>query len=173
MGAFIFGVVGLAVTGACFNSDDKLVDEPGTTTGETYGPNPTTTEGGDETTTGEDPEVDCEDAIDCLIGCSSVLLDEDFDPNEPDLSCFIECESGLSVEEALELLRLTECLTNRCVEAGACDTLDETTGGTTGGDTGGTGDTDGPEFPCLDCLSTLVQDPEPPGCTEEASACRD
>ena len=50
---------------ACFNSDDRFVDEEqGTTTGETYGQNPTTTESADDTTTGEIPEADCEDAID-------------------------------------------------------------------------------------------------------------
>jgi hypothetical protein len=96
-------------------------------------------------------ETTCRDAIDCLVMCQSVLI-FNMDP-EPDLSCFLECDMGLTTAEAYLLIELAECIGNKCADSGEC----------------------GPESTdnaCLICIAINGQDPQPPGCIDEAAACQ-
>jgi len=115
--------------GACFDSDEKVAPavDPTTTTGPVV-----TTTGDDTTTTGGSsttlpPDSTCQDAIECVIDCA-LELQTSMLP-EPDLTCFLECEAGLNADEVLRLFRLSECVTNYCIDQGQCDVLlpDETT----------------------------------------------
>ena len=152
----IVASLGLAA-GACFDSDETSATSETSTSagdtvvdyndesGDTYDPNWTAEETGPG-------EIDCEDAIDCLIMCQiQLILDQS---EEPDLSCFAECDQGLSTQEAVYLIELGECIGEVCVDMGLCGN--------------GASDDD-----CLLCIATLGQDPQPPGCLEEAAACYD
>lgn len=129
----------------------------------------------------------CRDAIDCVWGCAGELLASELP--EPDLTCFLECEEGLTVPEALHLFRLTECVTNKCIDLGVCDILvptETTSSSSSGGEstsTGGessssstgtsssTGD-NGPDNPCLDCILANMRDEQPGGdCQGLADMC--
>lgn len=121
-----------------------------------------TDDGSDDNWTAEDTgpgEITCRDAIECLVICQSALI---FNPQpEPDLSCFFNCDAGLTAEEAYKLILLAECIGNKCA------TVDP--------------DGDGPMVPpcgpdasnndCLICIAANGQDLQPPGCLEEAAAC--
>jgi hypothetical protein len=162
---------------SCFDSDEKYQPAAEATT--TTGPSITTTSDGTSSTgsssTTEAPEQTCRDAIECVVGCATELQAAMLP--EPDLTCFLECEEGLTTEEVLHLFRLTECVTNQCMAQGRCDILvpmDTSTGesSSSGGDSSSTGDTDGTRPPeCLFCILGAMMDPQPPGCQEFASAC--
>ncbi len=175
-------VVAAGFLGACFDSDEKPVPLDLTTS--TTGPGATTsgssssTSGG-STSTGE-PDVTCRDAIDCVVGCAGELQ-QSMSP-EPDLTCFLECEEGLTIGEALHLFRLTECVTNKCVDNGVCDILvpTETSTGSSSSDGGSSssggsstgGSPPGPDNPCLDCILANMLDPQPGGdCQPVADMC--
>lgn len=163
--------------GACFDSDELY--QPAAVSTSTTGPIPTTsssssTSGSSSTTAA--PEVTCRDAIDCVVGCAAELQTSKLP--EPDLTCFLECEEGLTVPEALHLFRLTECVTNKCIEQDVCDVLvpTETSTGTSssGGDSSSSGTSTGgvPANPCLDCILANMLDPNPGGvCQELADLC--
>jgi hypothetical protein len=152
--------------GGCFDSDEKGQDEPAGTT-EVYTTGPPVTTGPSETgesSTGPPPDVTCRDAIECIVECAAELQQAEPDA-EPDLSCFLDCEAGLNVDEALALLRLGACISEQCFEQGACDGPTGTTGT-------GTGSTGGPnENACLNCIAANAMDPQPPGCLDEALVC--
>lgn len=169
--------VAAVLLGACFDSDEKPVPLDLTTTS-TSGPPPgtstSTTELPDSSTTAE-PEETCRDAIDCVVGCAAQL--QTMPSTELDLTCFLQCEEGLTVGEVLHLFRLTECITNKCVEQGVCDILvpTETTGTTTTGDdpSSSSGTTDGtrPNL-CLECVLANILDEQLGGdCQPFADAC--
>ena len=147
----------LALT-ACFDSDEFRSDASGESSvngGETVTPySDESDEGSDDNWTAEETgpfENTCRDAIDCLITCQSILI---FNPQpEPDLSCFLECDKSLSTEEAYLLIKLAECIGNKCADEGDC-----------GGDAT---DTD-----CLTCIAANGGDEQPPGCIDEAAACQ-
>lgn len=148
-------VMGL-LTGACFDSDE-LVGADGTTSegGDTVAVySDETDEGSDDNWTAEDTgpgETTCRDAIDCIVTCQAVLI---LNPQaEPDLGCFLGCDMGLTVEEAVLLVELAECIGNQCTLQGACGAEDST-------------DND-----CLVCIAGNAQDPQPQGCLEQAAAC--
>ena len=152
---FLASAAALALT-ACFNSDE-LPSSGDTTSG-----------GGDTVTMYSDESDDdsddnwtaeetgpgtttCRDAIECLVMCQSLAI-INMEP-EPDLSCFLECDMGLTTEEAYLLIKLAECIGNKCAAEGKC----------------------GPESTntaCLICIAGNGNDPEPPGCIEEAAACQ-
>lgn len=181
-----------ALLGACFDSDEKPVPLSPTTS--TTGPLPgtsSTSTTAASTSTGT-PEVTCRDAIDCVVGCAGELQMSNLP--EPDLTCFLECEPGLTVGEVLHLFRLTECVTNKCIDQGVCDFLvptetssgssssgDESTstGGSSSSGTGtgtGTGtSTTGPaqpDNPCLDCILANMLDTQLGGeCQALADKC--
>ncbi|MCB9701844.1 MAG: hypothetical protein H6711_08130 [Myxococcales bacterium] len=150
----------LLVTGllaAACNSDLVLVDDSTTSTSST---GPITTEPPPpwdfsttavDPTTGEPGDLSCRGAIACLINCA---LNVPTEPTpEPDLSCFLECEEGMSAEEVYDLFKFMNCVTDLCIETGACDPND------LGGDD------------CTACfLNNLALD-EPPGCEAEGLAC--
>lgn len=142
---------------ACFDSDElRSSNEPDTSGGgETITPYADdTADTSDDNWTAEETgpsETTCRDAIDCLIECQADLI---FNPQaEPDLSCFLTCDQGLSVEEAYLLFKLAECIGEQCTAEGEC-----------GGDA--------TENECLICIASNGQDPQPPGCLEEAAACQ-
>lgn len=151
----------------CFNSDEKVraSDEAGsdTSTGAMYSDETAVETDDNWTGTSETGDTTCRDAIDCLIECQYELI-ASMDP-EPDLSCFLECDQGLTVDEALILLKLGECIAQQCLDAGECAGADSGTDSGTGTDTGPT-DTD-----CLLCIAAYAMDPEPPGCMELAAEC--
>ena len=165
---------------ACFDSDEKNVEVnlPANDTGTpVLPPGTTSTTTGGSTSSGE-PEVTCRDAIDCVVGCATELQVSELP--EPDLTCFLTCEERLTVGEALHLFRLTECVTNKCIDQGVCDKLVPTessssdggsssTGGSSSGTTGGGDDGSGTE--CIDCILANMLDPAPPGCIDLANAC--
>jgi hypothetical protein len=155
--------VGLALVfplalGGCFDSDEMRSSNGGDATGEAgetvavYSDE--SDEGSDDNWTAEETgpaESTCRDAIDCLVTCQAVLI---LNPQaEPDLECFLECDMGLTVEEAYKLFLLAECIGIQCTEQGECGAEDST-------------DTD-----CLICVAGNAQDPQPQGCQEEAAAC--
>lgn len=147
----LWGLVAIAPLG-CFDSDDKgLRAAPVGTTGDTTGPiDP-------DTSTGLPPrppiddggEGTCAQALGCLGQCILTIQQQlVMDVEEVDLSCFLECDQDLSVEQATVLLRLFECSFEQC----ATTLLDdegvpfcEQSGGTSSstgepGSTGGSGD---------------------------------
>lgn len=142
----------------CFNSDERPSAEETSTTevnGETVTMYSDESEGeNDDSWTAEETgpfETTCRDAINCLVMCQLALF---FNPDpEPDLSCFLECDMGLSIEEAYLLIKLAECIGHRCVELAAC----------------GPGSTNNA---CLTCIASHGQDPQPQGCLAEAAACK-
>lgn len=147
--------VGLALVG-CFDSDELLRSNEDTSgaEGNTVAVYETDDEGSDDNWTAEDTgpgESTCRDAIDCLVTCQAVLILNPMD--EPDLSCFLECDKGLTTEEAYKLIKLAECIGNQCTDQGHC-----------GGD-------DSSNTDCLICIAANGQDPQPVGCLEEAAAC--
>lgn len=158
-------VVSVGLTGAaCFDSDElRSSDEASTTSGsETVAVyNDDTADSSDDNWTAEETgpgETTCRDAIDCLVTCQTLQFLNPMD--EPDLSCFLECDKDLTTEEAYKLIKLAECIGNKC----AVDP-----------------DGVGPELPpcgpdssdnaCLTCIAGNAQDPQPEGCIEEAAAC--
>lgn len=145
----------LALVG-CFDSDELGGSNGDTTSegGDTIAVYEEDSEGGDDNWTAEDTgpgESSCRDAIDCLVSCQAVLI---LNPQaEPNLGCFLKCDMGLTTEEAYKLIKLAECIGNQCTLQGSCGAEDSTT-------------TD-----CLICVAANGQDPQPPGCQEEAAAC--
>ncbi len=147
-------VVSLAAL-AC--NSDLILDDPTTTTSTT---NPVTTEPPDpwdfttsttDPTTGDSGDLSCRSAIACLINCALNLPTEP--TPEPDLSCFLECQDGMSAEEVYDLFKFINCVTDLCIENGSCDPND------LGGDE------------CTGCyLNNLALD-EPPGCEAAGQAC--
>lgn len=128
-------------------------DEAGDTGGDDESEGVNETDAGEGTDTGAD-EPTCRDGVDCLVMCQSLAaMDPDPDPENPDLSCFLECDEGLSDDEAYALIQLSQCIGDKCTEAGACGP-------------------DGTEEDCADCLSANSNDPAPEGCVEEAAACQ-
>ncbi|MFV8748994.1 hypothetical protein ACNOYE_00425 [Nannocystaceae bacterium ST9] len=170
--AFAFSV-------GCFNSDEKVraSDEAGTgstDTGAIYSDETAQETDDNWTASTETGDTTCRDAIDCLIDCQYELIGN-MDP-EPDLSCFLECDKGLTVEEALALLKLGECIAGQCLEIGECAGSQDTTDGTSSDSTDGTGsdsgtDTGPTDTDCLLCIAAYAMDPEPPGCMELAAEC--
>ncbi|MEM7153326.1 MAG: hypothetical protein AAF799_10825 [Myxococcota bacterium] len=166
---------------ACFDSDEKPVPLvfSTSTSGAVIPPGTTSTTTGVESTSSGEPEVTCRDAIDCVVGCATELQISMLP--EPDLTCFLTCEERLTVGEALHLFRLTECVTNRCIDLGVCDKLvpsessssdggSSSSGGSSSGTTGGGGD-EGDGTECIDCILANMLDPAPPGCIDLANAC--
>ena len=152
-----FALAAALVVVGCFNSDELASAEDTTTTdgGDTVTMYSDESEGeNDDSWTAEETgpfETTCRDAIDCLVMCQSAAIFNN-DP-EPDLSCFLECDMGLSTEEAYLLIKLAECIGLKCADTGAC----------------------GPEstdMACLVCIAANGQDPQPPGCIDEAAACQ-
>jgi hypothetical protein len=145
------------LVGGCFNSDELA--GAGDTTSEVGGDTvaPYSDESGDDDDdnwTAEETgpgETTCRDAIDCLVMCQSAQIFND-DP-EPDLSCFLQCDMGLTTEEAYLLIKLAECIGNTCASQGACGP-------------------DSTNTQCLICIAANGQDPQPPGCIDEAAACQ-
>jgi hypothetical protein len=149
---------------ACFDSDELRSDESeseSTSSDTVTIYDDETEDSSDDNWTAEDTgpgETTCRDAIDCLVVCQSMQI---FNPQpEPDYSCFFQCDAGLTVEEAFKLIKLAECIGNKCSmdpdgagpEVAAC----------------------GPESTenaCLICIAENGSDPQPPGCLEEAAAC--
>ncbi len=168
----VSAVLAVLALAACFDSDQKTVaaGTGGTTAAQTgyTPPDPWTTGQGASSSTGPKPvpESTCRDAIECVFGCAAGLPMPL--PPEPDLSCFLDCDKGLDEEEALQLLRLVDCVAQQCAEKGFCD-MGGSTG--TGGDTGTGGGSGGTIDPCTNCILVNVQDPQPAGCVEEAEAC--
>ncbi len=160
--ALILAQLGLV---ACFNSDEKVrsSDDVGSESSETNAMySDETAQDTDDNWTAEESgpgETTCRDAIDCLVMCQALLL-FNMDP-EPDLSCFLECDMGLSVDEAYALLKLGECIATQCSDDGQCGGGSETDGTETGPT----------DEDCLICIAAFAQDPEPPGCMAEAAAC--
>lgn len=156
----------------CFNSDEKVrasdeAETSSTSTGAMYSDETAVETDDNWTGTSETGDTTCRDAIECLIECQYELIAND-DP-EPDLSCFLECDKGLTVDEALALLKLGECIAEQCLEAGECASADSGSDSGSGTDSGtDTGPTD---TDCLLCIAAYAMDPEPPGCMELAAEC--
>jgi hypothetical protein len=156
-----------AMLSACFDSDElrSSNDESESGAAETVTMySDETAESSDDNWTAEDTgpgETTCRDAIECLVICQSVLI---VNPQpEPDLSCFLECDAGLTTAEAYKLIKLAECIGNKCAS-------DDSDG------PGPDVDSCGPEpetsdSDCLICIAGNGQDPQPIGCEEEAAAC--
>lgn len=177
LGAYAWSLAG------CFDSDEKYQPAAGSTS--TTGPISTTSSStstsGSSSTTAE-PEVTCRDAIDCVFGCVTALQTSMLP--EPDLTCFLECEPGLTSQEVLDLFYLAECATNVCIASEpACEFLvptDTTSGGSSSSDGGssssdtGSSSTTGqsPATICLDCVFAYLLDENPGGeCQTFADEC--
>jgi hypothetical protein len=162
---------------ACFDSDQTVSRAATTgTTGDATSSS-TTTPGattGDTTTGGSTGPFDtCRDAIDCVFQCVAQAQAQD----EPDLSCILECEETLSVEEVKKLLELVNCASGVCRDLGECASGESSSSGgesSSGGSSSSSsgGPTDPPLIdPCLGCVFTYIQDEESPGCEGFAMAC--
>jgi hypothetical protein len=115
--------------GGCFDSDDTnatLGDDGGTTRGPK--PNELPPE---ETGDGALPpdvgvgEATCDDAVNCVTDCALELANNIENPEEIDLSCFFDCEAGLTVDEALKLVRAGACVFQYCTDSGFCEATPE------------------------------------------------
>lgn len=127
---------------------------------------------------GSDPGITCRDALYCVVGCVAEF--EATNAAEPDLTCILECEESLTVEESLHLFELTECVSTKCIELGVCEVLEPTgtvgepsTGSGTGSGSGGSGSSGVvPPTQCLDCILANIFDEQPGGdCQSYADAC--
>lgn len=176
--------LGLAIgvlVGACFDSDDKfrLAVEGTTTTtgvpGTTTTPDPSTTTEPFVTGTTEDAELTCRDLVGCIQQCA-LSIDQN-DP-EPDYGCITDCteDPRTNEEEVYHLFRLTQCLTDVCIELGDCRMPEEGTTGTGTGtsrsseDGGGEGPV-GPLPPCLFCIFRMVLEADAAVCQEFHALC--
>ena len=105
----------------CFDSDElRSSEETESSGGDTVTMySDETADTSDDNWTAEETgpfETTCRDAIDCLVMCQVDLF---LNPEpEPDLSCFLECDMGLSTEEAYKLIKLAECIGNMCCGRG-------------------------------------------------------
>lgn len=181
----LLGACALPWVVACFDSDEVFKAAGTTTTGE---PSTTTTAetttSTTESSTTEDPINTCRDAVGCVIQCAFDIAIEM--PDEPDLSCLIECiEENLTVGETVKLLELVNCTSQLCRDEMICVTPDETTGSDSGSDSGSSsgsstttaspGDTGDPPLisPCIQCIFDKVNlPPEELGpCEELAMEC--
>jgi len=155
---FLALLAALALIG-CFNSDELAGNSGTSSVGDTS--SETVTEYSDETDGENDDswtaeetgtgETTCRDAINCLVMCQfEQILNNEL---EPDLSCFLDCDKGLSIDEAYLLIKLAECIGNRCAMLGECGP-------------------DSTNNACLTCIAAHGQDPQPPGCLAEAAACQ-
>lgn len=199
----LWGLVAIVPLG-CFDSDDKgLRAAPVGTTGDTTGPiDP-------DTSTGLPPrppiddggEGTCAQALGCLGQCILTIQQQlVMDVPEIDLSCFLECDQDLSVEQATVLLRLFECSFEQCAttlldEEGVpfCEqtggtsssTGEPSTGSDSGSDSGSgsgsssTGEPPPPPpedpslfDPCTQCLLLTVNDDDEPNCAELRNQCQ-
>ncbi len=122
----------------------------------------------------------CREAITCVVGCA-IELQTSMLP-EPDFTCFLDCEDGVSVGEALTLLDLTACVTDQCIATEpTCEFLVPTESSSDGGSSSSGGETTGTDTgtttgevnrdACLQCVLNLLLDPRPPGCEEFAALC--
>ena len=71
-----------------------------------------------------DPETTCSDAVECILDCANNLPPV-VEGETPDLTCFFDCEAGLTVEEALLLVELGACVFDSCTEQGLCEATPE------------------------------------------------
>lgn len=139
-------------------NSDLYLEETTTTTTSTSGPitteppdpwNFTTSTG--TTTTSTTGTLSCRTALSCLINCA-LNIPQPPGP-EPDLSCFLECEEGLSAEEVYDLFKFVNCVSNLCIDTGDCDPNDF------GGDD------------CTGCFIKNLAEEAPVGCEAEGLAC--
>jgi hypothetical protein len=116
-------------TTACFDSDDLSSDLelPNTST---QGPKPHPPPESETEETGPPPpdmgegDQTCGDAVECILDCA-VELQANPNPEEVDLSCFFDCEEGLTVDEALLLVELGACVFQYCTDEGLCEATPE------------------------------------------------
>jgi len=148
-------LVALVGLGAVACNSDLFVET--TTTSTSTGP--VTTEPPDpwdfttsttDPTTGETGDLDCRSAIACMVQCALNLPPPG---PEPDLSCFLECQEGMSAQEVYDLFNFMNCVTDLCIEEGSCDPND------LGGDE------------CTGCYINNLALDEPPGCEAAGQAC--
>lgn len=153
--ASLTAALGLLALGC---NSDLLLEETTTTTTSTSGPITTeppppwdfTTTTGTTTSSTTGP-LSCRNALSCLIQCALNLPDP---PGpEPDLSCFLGCQEGMSAEEVYDLFKFVNCVTDLCIETGKCDPNDF------GGDD------------CTGCYINNLALEQPPGCEELGLAC--
>lgn len=150
---------------ACFDSDEvrtsKADESEGTGSDTVTMYSDESDEGSDDNWTAEDTgpsELTCRDAIECLVICQSMLI---FNPQpEPDMSCYHNCDQGLSAEESYKLILLGECIGIKCA-------MDPDGAGPMVAPCG----PDGTNNDCLICIAANGQDLQPIGCLEEAAAC--
>lgn len=153
---------------ACFDSDETFKAAGTTTTGEPSTTSTETTTTTTESSTTENPVNTCRDAVDCVIQCAFDLAIEN--PDEPDLSCLIDCiEETLTVGETVKLLELVNCTSQLCRDEMICVTPDETTGGSSdsGTDSGSSTTTAAPGeageppliSPCIQCVFDKINMP--------------
>ena len=164
----------LVSLGACFDSDEKVVPLAGSSS--TTGPIVTTADSSTSTSSGStstgDADRTCREAIVCVQNCV-IQLQISMLP-EPDFTCFLECEEGMTTDEVLKLFRLTECVTNECIDEGQCDLLVPSDSTSTGeGSSSSSGSTGGTRPPyCLMCVMPKLSDPQLGGqCAEFAFEC--
>ncbi len=153
----------LALLTACFDSDELRSSNE---TGESGGAE-TVTMYNDEESESDDSwtaeetgpaETTCRDAIDCLVTCQTMLI---LNPMpEPNYECFFQCDAGLNTEEAYLLIKLAECIGNKCASVDPDGPAPIPCG------------PEGTDNDCLFCIASNGQDPQPLGCIEEAAACQ-
>ncbi|MEM7153258.1 MAG: hypothetical protein AAF799_10485 [Myxococcota bacterium] len=159
-------------------------DDRATTEGATTSPSAATSEGPGESDgsgstplgatssiastsdTDTDGSPSCAEALACMVACIETL-----EFPEPDLSCVLGCERGISQPEALELLQLLECASQACEDEGLCEGSGETdsTDSTSGDPTSAS---PGEDAVCRDCfLAGLTEDAFDGACAEFQTAC--
>lgn len=185
--AALTGMVSLA---SCFDSDDKgLRAAPVGTTGDTTGsidpgtstglpPRPPIDDGGNGT---------CKQSLGCLQNCiGSIQQQLLMELPELDLSCFLECDEELSIEQAVLLIDLFDCAFAHCQstadEEGNIFCPEEGAGSTgsgsgSGSGSGTTAEPPPPEDPglfdpCTQCLFLTVNADDEPDCAELRNMCQ-
>ena len=184
--AMALAAVGIA---GCFDSDDKgLRAAPVGTTGDTTGivdpststglpPRPPIDDGGNGT---------CKQSLGCLQNCiGSIQQQLLMEVPELDLSCFLECDEELSIEQAVLLIDLFDCAFQHCQTTEDdegnifCPEASSTGSGTTGSDSGSstTAEPPPPEDPglfdpCTQCLFLTVNDDTEPDCADLRNMCQ-
>lgn len=168
---------GVTWTG-CFDSDERVVPrvDASTTSDSSTTSAPSTSVASMQGTTdpwistSEDPyggsagnpDWTCTDGIRCVQQCINRLITDGIPP-DPDLTCVIECIEMLTVDEAYDLLLLSNCIADTCEADGLC--------ASEVAETDGESESELPIGTCLNCMRIRIANSDLPGCESEHALC--
>ncbi len=148
--------LGLVLAAGC-NSDEKPRSAVDDTDDTGVTDEPSDTEDTDDTDTGPPPDKTCRDGVQCMLACAATYP-QDPGPEDPTLEdfylgCFLGCGKDLDGDEALAMIELTSCVSDKCYANGTCGADPPT------------------DVECAACFFIGLNDQMSEGCEDEAAAC--